>query len=57
MKVKVIKVYRDKYTNKLQRINDEIDIDKDRFNEINDHIEGPFLEKIEMSKGKSAKKG
>ena len=35
MKVKVIEVFRDKYTNKIYKINDEINIDENRFKEIN----------------------
>ena len=35
MKVKVIEIFRDKYTNEVYKINDEINIDENRFKEIN----------------------
>ena len=44
MKVKVIEVFRDKYTNKVYKINDEINIDENRFKEINQKHK--YVEKI-----------
>ena len=53
MKVKVIEVFRDKYTNKVYKINDEINIDENRFKEINQ--EHNYVEKIKENKEKADK--
>jgi hypothetical protein len=39
MKVKVISVFRDKYTNKFHRVGDEIEVSKERYKEIKDYVE------------------
>lgn len=54
MKVKVIEVFRDKYTNKVYKINDEINIDENRFKEINQ--EHNYVEKIIENKKNNKKK-
>lgn len=53
MKVKVIEVFRDKYTNEVYKINDEINIDENRFKEINQ--EHNYVEKIKENKKKADK--
>lgn len=54
MKVKVIEVFRDKYTNKVYKINDEINIDENRFKEINEKHN--YVEKIVENKKENKKK-
>ena len=44
MKVKVIEIFRDKYTNKVYKLNDEIEITEKRFKEINEKHN--YVEKI-----------
>ena len=44
MKVKVIEIFRDKYTNEVYKINDEIEITEERFREINQDYK--YVEKI-----------
>lgn len=46
MKVKVIKDYRDKYTRGLHKVNEELTITKERFEEINSTALGVFVEEI-----------
>lgn len=53
MKVKVIEVFRDKYTNEVYKINDEINIDENRFKEINQEYN--YVEKIKENKKKADK--
>ena len=53
MKVKVIEVFRDKYTNEVYKINDEINIDENRFKEINQEYN--YDEKIKENKKKADK--
>lgn len=54
MKVKVIEVFRDKYTNEVYKINDEINIDENRFKEINQDYK--YVEKIVENKKVNNKK-
>lgn len=54
MKVKVIEVFRDKYTNEVYKINDEINIDENRFKEINQKYK--YVEKIVENKKTNKKK-
>lgn len=46
MKVKVVSVFRDKYTNETYELNDEIEVSKERYNEIKQYVE-----KIKTKKG------
>lgn len=39
MKVKVTKVFRDKYTNKIRKVGDELDVSNERYAEIKDYVE------------------
>lgn len=38
MKVKVIEIFRDKYTNETYKLNQELDVDKERFKEIEKYV-------------------
>lgn len=55
MKAKVIKKFRDKYTNLIHDPNEEIEITKERFEEINSTSFGIFVKEI-AEKEKSKKK-
>lgn len=55
MKVKVIKRYRDKHTNLLHEINEELEFTDKRFEEINSTSYGIFVEEIKEEK-KTTKK-
>mgnify|MGYP000956873512 FL=1 len=55
MKVKVVKRYRDKYTNLLHEIGETLEITKERFEEINSTALGVFVKEIKTEK-KSTKK-
>lgn len=44
MKVKVIEIFRDKYTKKVYTLNDKIEITEERFKEINQKHK--YVEKI-----------
>jgi hypothetical protein len=46
MKVKVISVFQDKYTNEKYKVGDELDVSKERYNEIK-----PYVEIIKKKKG------
>ena len=46
MKVKVVKLYRDKYTRAIHKPDDELEISKERFEEINSTARGVFVEEI-----------
>lgn len=46
MKVKVVSVFRDKYTNKTYELNDKLEVSKERYNEIKQYVE-----KIKAKKG------
>ena len=39
MKVKVKEIFRDKYTNKVYKLNDEIEVTEERFKEIEKYVE------------------
>ena len=39
MKVTVTSVFRDKYTGKYHKIGDELEVSKERYNEIKDYVE------------------
>ena len=54
MKVKVIETFRDKYTNKVYKINDEIEITEERFKEINKEYK--YVEKVIENKKVDKKK-
>ncbi len=54
MKVKVIEIFRDKYTNKVYKLNDEIEITEERFKEINQKHK--YVEKIVENKKENKKK-
>lgn len=54
MKVKVIEVFRDKYTNKVYKLNDDIEVTEERFKEINQ--EHKYVEKIVENKKENKKK-
>lgn len=54
MKVKVIEVFRDKYTNKVYKLNDDIKVTEERFKEINE--ENNYVEKIVENKKENKKK-
>lgn len=53
MKVKVIEIFRDKYTNKVYELNDNIEITEERFKEINEKHN--YVEKIKENKKKADK--
>ena len=38
MKVKVVSVFRDKYTNEIYKANQEIEVSKKRYNEIKQYV-------------------
>lgn len=46
MKVKVVSVFRDKHTNEIHKLNDEIEVSKERYDEVKQ-----FVEKIKTKKG------
>lgn len=46
MKVRVIKPFRDKYTKVIYQKGKEIEVTKERFEEINSAALGPFVEEI-----------
>ena len=46
MKVKVISVFRDKYTFKIHKTGDVLEVSKERYNEIK-----PYVEIIKKKKG------
>lgn len=54
MKVKVIEVFRDKYTNKVYKLNDDIEVTEERFKEINQEYK--YVEKIVENKKENKKK-
>lgn len=57
MKVKVIKQYIDKNTRDLHKINDELTITKERYEEINSTAHGIFVEEIKQSPRKAKEVG
>lgn len=54
MKVKVIEVFRDKYTKKVYKLNDYIEVTEERFKEINQEYK--YVEKIVENKKENKKK-
>ena len=54
MKVKVKEVFRDKYTGKVYKINNEIEITEERFKEINEKHN--YVEKVVENKKENKKK-
>ena len=46
MKVRVIRPFRDKHTNEIRRKGQEIEVTKERFEEINSAALGPFVEAV-----------
>jgi len=56
MKVRIIKPFRDKYTKVVYMNGQEIEITKERFEEINSAALGPFVER-EDQKDAETKKG
>lgn len=54
MKVKIIEVFRDKYTNKVYKLNDDIEVTEERFKEINEKHN--YVEKIVENKKENKKK-
>ena len=56
MKVKVINLFRDKYTNLLHEPGQELEITDKRFEEINSTSYGIFVEEIKETKKKTTKK-
>lgn len=46
MKVKVVSVFRDKYTKETYKVDDVIEVSKERYNEIEQYVE-----KIKTKKG------
>lgn len=47
-KVKVIDIFRDKYTNQVYELNDILEVDEKRFNEIKVYVEEIIEEKNEI---------
>lgn len=39
MKVRVIDIFRDKYTNQVYELNDVLEVDEERFKEIENYVE------------------
>ena len=52
MKVKVIKIFRDKYTNEVYLLNQEIEVTEERFKEINERTENVEIIKEKQIKDK-----
>ena len=55
MKVKVIKIYRDKYDRSLHNPGEELTMSKERFEEINSTARGIFAEEIKTEKQRKSK--
>lgn len=51
MKVKVKSIFKDKYTNKVYKLNDELDVTDERYKEVKQYVE-----KIEKNNKKKADK-
>lgn len=56
MKVKVIKDFRDKYTKKIHEVGEEIEVTKERYEEINSTAHGILIKKIEEKKERQESK-
>lgn len=54
MKAKVKEVFRDKYTSKVYKINEEIEITEERYKEINEKHN--YVEKVVENKKENKKK-
>ena len=50
-KVKVIDIFRDKYTNEVYKLNQELEVDEKRFNEIKAYVEEIKEDKGNKNKG------
>ena len=50
MKVKVKEIFKDKYTNEIYKLNDEIEVTEQRFKEIKDYVEKVNKNNNEASK-------
>jgi hypothetical protein len=55
MKVRVIRTFRDKHTKVVYQKGQEIEVTKERFEEINSTALGPFVEQIKPSESLPAK--
>lgn len=53
MKVKVIKDFRDKYTKKLHKAGEELEITKERYEEINSTAHGILVKEMSQKKRKA----
>lgn len=51
IKVKVVDIFRDKYTDQIYELNQELDVDEKRFEEIK-----VYVKKIESQEEKNSKK-
>jgi hypothetical protein len=56
MKVKVVKKFRDKYTKKIHEVGEEIEVTKERYEEINSTAHGILVKEIPEKKTKSTRK-
>lgn len=50
MKVRVIRTFRDKHTNEIRRKGQEIEVTKERLDELLSAALGPFVERVEGPK-------
>lgn len=57
MRVRVIKIHRDKYTRTLHIVNEIREISKERYQEINGTARGIFVEEIKEKKKPTKKVG
>lgn len=46
-KFKVLKVFRDKHTKDVYKVNDEVEMNVKRADEVKKNLDGSFLERIE----------
>ncbi len=56
MKVRVIKPFRDKHTNEIRRKGQEIEVTKERYEELSSAAFGPFVEEVKDGKEVKAEK-
>lgn len=56
MKVNVIKTYRDKYTNTIHKVGENIEMTKERYEEINSTSLGTFVNEVVEKKKKPTTK-
>lgn len=52
MKVRVIDIFRDQYTNQVYELNDVLEVDEERFKEIENYVE-EIIEKKETIKSQN----